>query len=487
LYETKEEMAELEALLEGSRGKSGEHIESLSGVVEWLSAERVVQNLQGLRAATVATVNSKLEPRVALLEAIVLHGRFYVAVDAGSYLVQQLAERPAISLTCAKEGHALIAVHGTASFLHVGEPGFRDVDAEWVKFKGRDWGKVVFIKVEPSSMVAYVATPGGFVTRDSAAEDHLRAHLEKHYDIRVAGLNRLDAGVFRVDLHEGRSWIARLFPPERAVERVEGDAEVLRFLEEHGFPAERCANPDPVSTLEGRGLLVTEYVEATAVEPSEPTLHALGEMLGRLNSLPAWPGGVAREAGSLHHYSSREGGPRNELDAAVSWLDAVGDRVPAQNRALHESLRGRVARADDLHDLPKALIHPDPVLKNAVATPDAGLVWIDWTGAGRGPRLLPLTVLTWSSALTKDGWEPRRVDAIVAGYRSHVHLQEDELARFADATRISTLVFACWRYRHAMLSGRPPDGPEWWWPSDELIEAVAARARAAFKGALQMA
>jgi Ser/Thr protein kinase RdoA (MazF antagonist) len=311
--------------------------------------------------------------------------------------------------------------------------------------------------------------------------EKLRIYLERHYGIRILGLNRLERGVYRVDRQEGRSWVARVFPAERPVELVQGDADVLRFLEEHGFPAERCARPDPVSAPGGRGVLVTEYLEGTGAEPSPPTLRALGELLGRLSTLPAGSGGVAREAGSLHHYSVRGGRPRVELDIAVSWLDEVEKMAPAQNRTLLESLREQVVRDDDYSGLPESLIHPDPVLKNAIATPDADLVLIDWTGAGRGPRVASLAVLLWSGALKEGGWSPERVDAMVAGYRSHVQLQEKELARLADVMRIRPLIFACWRYRHAIKSGKQPDGTEWWWPSNTLVEAVAARARAAFE------
>ena len=315
--------------------------------------------------------------------------------------------------------------------------------------------------------------------------EKLRAYLERRYEIRIVGLNRLERGVYRLDRKEGRSWVARVFPVERAVERVQGDAEVLRFLEEHDFPAERCARPDPVSAPGGRGVLVTEHIAGAKAEPNQTTLRTFATMLGRLSSLPAGSGEVAREAGSLHHYSPREGGPRNELDAAVSWLDEVEDRVPARGRAVLESLREQVARADDCHGLPEALIHPDPVLKNLIATPDAGHVLIDWTGAGRGPRLASLAVLIWASALDKEGWSPERVDAVVAGYGSHVHLRQDELTRLADVMRNRRLVFACWRYRHTVISGKTPDGSEWWLSSDELVEAIAARARTTFQRSLE--
>jgi len=310
--------------------------------------------------------------------------------------------------------------------------------------------------------------------------EKLRVYLEKHCSIRIQSLTRLDRGVYRVDRKDGQNWIARVFPAEREVERVQGDAEVLQFLEEQGFPAERCARPNAVSAPGGRGVLVTEYIEGTRAEPSESTLRTFGEMLGRLKTLRSGSGGVAREAGSLHHYSLVEGGPRNELDAALSWLDDVEDQVPTQDRTLHKSLREQVARIDDCHDLPKAVIHPDPVLKNLIATPD-GLLLIDWTGAGRGPRLVSLALVIWSGALNKSGWSRPHVDAMVAGYCSHVQLEENELARFADAMRIRPYVFACWRYRYAMAKGQPPIGNEWWWPSDALIKVIAARARAAFE------
>src|SRR5271169_631234 len=97
--------------------------------------------------------------------------------------------------------------------------------------------------------------------------EKLRLYLEKHYEIKINSMNRLDRGVYRVDRKDGPAWVARAFPAERAVERAEGDAEVLRFLEEQDFPAERCAAPNPVSAPGGRGVLVTKYIEGKVVEP----------------------------------------------------------------------------------------------------------------------------------------------------------------------------------------------------------------------------
>lgn len=316
---------------------------------------------------------------------------------------------------------------------------------------------------------------------DTDKEDYFRAHIEGHYGVDVLRLQRLDRGVFSLHLQDGRRWIARVFPTSRPLEQIEGDASILRFLEQQKFPAERCADASPVSVLYGRGILVTEYIEGRITNADVRTLKAFGEMLGRLTILPFENGAIAREAGALHHYSQSGGAPGSDLDAASSWLAAIEDRVPSQSRTLYESLHEQIASADTCQNLPESLIHPDPVLKNLLTTTSGDLVLIDCTGAGRGPRIASLALLIWSGALQKGGWSPRYVDAIVAGYRSHVYLEASELERLAAVMRIRPLVFACWRFRHAVNAQHPPDGSEWWWPDQELIQTIAARACTAFQ------
>lgn len=309
----------------------------------------------------------------------------------------------------------------------------------------------------------------------------LRSYLEKRYQVRIARIERLDRGVFRVDREAGGRWVARVFTGARPLERVRGDAEVLRFLEAHDFPAERCVHQaDPVSSAGGWSILVTEFVEGGHPERDEKTMRQLGETLGRLHALPPGSGLVARDAGALHHYAPQEGRIRNEIDAARSWLESVEAQVPAQGRSVHASLLRGIESADDLEGLPDALVHPDPVLKNflaAAANARDPFVLIDWTGAGRGPRLQSIALLTWAGALGDGGWSPERVDAVVDGYRSHARLDRDEGARLAAAMKVRPLVFACWRYRFAIRAGKVPDGSEWWMPDEKLAEAIASHAR----------
>ena len=309
----------------------------------------------------------------------------------------------------------------------------------------------------------------------------LRKYLEKHYSISITQMTRLDRSVYRIDKRDGESWVVRAFSADRKVERVQGDAEILQFLEKQGFSAERVASPEPVTSPGGQGVIITKYVEGKPAIADKQTFFRFGEMLGQLNSLHAESGAVSREAGALHHYSKLEGLPRNDLEAATSWLNAIEDRTPPQSQGLREKLLERLGSADDLNDLPRALIHPDPVLKNLIETPRHELMLIDWTGAGKGPRLLAFAILVWNSALAEGGERGQRMAAAIAGYRSQVKMEEEELARLNSAMSIRPLIFACWQFRHAIMTGKALDGTEWWWPSDELAEMIAAHATAVFK------
>src|SRR5688572_15418222 len=117
-------------------------------------------------------------------------------------------------------------------------------------------------------------------------------HLEERYAIEVSRVTPLDrlGVVQRVDLRAGDPWVVRVFNEHRSPERVHGDAEILRFVEEHGFPAERCARPDPVSSYEGQTLLVTGLVDGSAGDITVEHEAALADLLGRLHALPALEG-----------------------------------------------------------------------------------------------------------------------------------------------------------------------------------------------------
>jgi Ser/Thr protein kinase RdoA (MazF antagonist) len=306
----------------------------------------------------------------------------------------------------------------------------------------------------------------------------LRSHLESQYGIRVAGMAELDTGVFRVDRTDGPSWVARHFPAGRPLGATVGDGEILRFLAEHDYPAERCATPDPVSVLDGNGLLVTEYVRSGPAEQRKAAIRDLGglghlgELLGRLHTLPDTVGAVAREGGAWHHLA--DGGPDDELAAAGHMLAAAEDRVRPEDRSRYRSLVARLDALDSARGLPRAFIHPDFVLRNVIASPDRGMVVVDWASAGRGPRLWALAFLL----LAEGAKNLRRVDLVVAGYRQHIDVEPEELTRLAAVARTRPVVFETWKFCRGgkALAAVARDVAA----TGGLADAVASRARAAF-------
>ena len=332
----------------------------------------------------------------------------------------------------------------------------------------------------------------------------LKNHLEAHYGIRITSLAPIDDDpetrprgswpghypwTLLVKRMDGPPWVARIFSsPADEVSRVEGDAEILRFLASHNFPAERVAHDDPVSVLNGNGVIVTEFVEGG--RPTDPhgrnespaVQHELGSLLGRLHTLPAAGGAVARDGGSEEHDGGfHVGRPKQDLAAAMSFLVGVEDAVAPEGREGFERLSDCVENADDAEGLPEALTHGNYHVWAAVGRP-GNLVIVGWAGSGRGPRL---PALAWLLTTAAEG-RPDFVDAVMRGYCEHVQLTDEELERLPRVLNIRPLWLACLEYREAVRSGHTPIMDDGWTPSwavdrPEHAERIAAQAIAALR------
>jgi aminoglycoside phosphotransferase (APT) family kinase protein len=206
----------------------------------------------------------------------------------------------------------------------------------------------------------------------------------------------------------------------------------------------------------------------------------MGDLLGLLHTLP-FDESVSRPGGASGDDPRREGSPRQDLIAALAFLDAAEDAAetkvaPAERERL-EQLRDQVRTADDGQGLPEALLHrnllhaPDHVILGA-----QGPVAINWKAAGRGPRLADFAWLirgTWGNA----DW----INLAVGAYRQHVELTGEELERFEALMYIRPLYLGCFSYRRDLINGRPPGQEVWGFVNPERIGAIAAATRAAYR------
>ncbi|MFB6722970.1 phosphotransferase enzyme family protein [Kribbella sp. NPDC056345] len=319
----------------------------------------------------------------------------------------------------------------------------------------------------------------------------LRAHLETRYGISITSIAPIDDDpetrpigswighypwTLVVKRADGPPWIARVFSSAAdTVGRVEGDAEILQFLALHDFPAERPAHESPVSVFEGSGVIVTQYVEGGRPAQSPAVLHELASLLGRLHSLPAAGGAVARDGGAEEHDGAFFAGrPKQDLAAAMSFLVSVEDAVAPEGRELFELLRDKVEHTDDAEGLPEAFTHSNYHAWAAVGTP-GNLSIVGWAGSGRGPRLSALAwLLTTAGEGNDDG-----IDAVARAYREHIQLTNEELDRLPGVLAMRPLWLGCLDYRQSARNGSTPPMNEGWigWATNpDHAQRIATRA-----------
>lgn len=325
---------------------------------------------------------------------------------------------------------------------------------------------------------AFVVSPapeplGGVILRvwgPRRGLDRLPDHLVATYGVEVKTTTALDNGVIKVDSRQHGRLVARVFPGDRPVAEVEGDAAVLTFLEKQGFPAERCAGP--VSVLDGQPVLLTHFVEGKQPVATLRNATAMAGLLGRLHALKGGPKAARREAGGLHLYSA-DTTIESEVNTALACLEVAASRGTDQR---YEKLRLALLEADDFAGLPTALSHPDVGFKNTIATKEA-LVPIDWAGVGKAPRVLALGMLLFYGSLAKAGWDPKRVDAMLAAYREHVDVTGDEVDHLATAMQHRMLIHETYAWCLAKAQRRTFTSMGEWPQQIPTTEAIADHVR----------
>jgi hypothetical protein len=150
-----------------------------------------------------------------------------------------------------------------------------------------------------------------------------------HYSANVSQVSELDEGVFRVNQHTDSSWATRVFSPSYPLSVLSEHVEILRFLEQQSFPAERLANPEQISmTSTGHHVLIKTLIDGRRPRKGEHLFPRLGYLVGQLHTktVPA-TNAMARKGGAWHHIC-HSGGLKEEIDAGLSLLAGAKSLVP---------------------------------------------------------------------------------------------------------------------------------------------------------------
>jgi hypothetical protein len=159
MYESDDELACLQRLIEESMAQASARLRSIAHERRRLSATQVAEILQGAKQMAVATVTASGEPRVSPLDVLLIHGRFYFCTSARAAKVAHLRRRPAISLAYVDSDIVGITVHGRATLHDWNSPRFTELDREFLAVYGgtpsTEEEAVVFIEVAPTRVYTY--------------------------------------------------------------------------------------------------------------------------------------------------------------------------------------------------------------------------------------------------------------------------------------------------------------------------------------------
>jgi hypothetical protein len=138
MYETEDDLAALQRLIDRSFERASEHLRSIMTPERRLSAAELVTALPAPAVLDVATVTARGEPRISAVDGHFLHGAWHFGTAAASPKAAQLRSRPATSAAYTPRDGFGVFCHGRAVPLHGAE--LRRLDEHWERIYGQGLG-----------------------------------------------------------------------------------------------------------------------------------------------------------------------------------------------------------------------------------------------------------------------------------------------------------------------------------------------------------
>ena len=160
MYETEEDLAALQQLLDESYARAGSHLRAIWGPETRLTARELTAELTGVQVLDLATVTVRGEPRVAPVDGLFHRGRFWFGSSETSARFRNIRANPAVSAALTRGLETfLVLVHGRAVETDPRGPearGFAVYPREVYDF---DWDAVhpdaPYAWIDPLTMLAF--------------------------------------------------------------------------------------------------------------------------------------------------------------------------------------------------------------------------------------------------------------------------------------------------------------------------------------------
>lgn len=176
MFETAEELAALQRLLEESLAGSTGHLRSIITPERTLDAERLCAAIPGMQTLSLATVTASGEPRISAVDGHFLHGRWVFGTARSAAKARHLAARPAASVSHLRGEELGVFTHGRVEVLN---PEGGPDDPEWpailrhlTDHYGQSpytFGEIVYYRLVPSWMTVFHGAAEADEDREPAA------------------------------------------------------------------------------------------------------------------------------------------------------------------------------------------------------------------------------------------------------------------------------------------------------------------------------
>lgn len=140
MHESPQELRALQALLDTSHARAGEHLRSIFRDERRMTAEQVVEELRGVFVLSLATVTAAGEPMLAPIDGLFFRGHLWIGVPPGAVRGHHIRDRPQVSANYTKGERVCVIAHGTARAIVEEDP----IQREYVDYCREAYGPGVW-------------------------------------------------------------------------------------------------------------------------------------------------------------------------------------------------------------------------------------------------------------------------------------------------------------------------------------------------------
>jgi general stress protein 26 len=159
MYETPDEVAALQRLLDASHTSSTEHLRSIINDDRMLTAPDLVALLTGMKVLTLATVTAGGEPRISAVDGHFLHATWSFSTAGGAAKAKHMQARPVVSVAHVDGEKLGVFSHGRVERMAPADADWGETLRHWTDHYDSsplDWGEDVRLyRYRPDWMVGY--------------------------------------------------------------------------------------------------------------------------------------------------------------------------------------------------------------------------------------------------------------------------------------------------------------------------------------------